>query len=316
MLEIRELGVGYRVGAGTRWAFDRLNLAIPSGAALGVIGESGSGKTTLAQAIAGLLPAHALINGGSVRVQGFDLLRLAPAARRAAHRLRVALVPADPRTALDPLATVGAQMREAMAIVGPTAGWRDRALGTLGALGVAEAPRVLAARGFSLAPVLAQAVGLATAMLQGVAALVLDEPIVEPSDRDAFFARLAELRRPGGVSLLVCSRDPALAAAGADRLALLHAGRVVEQGPAGVVLSKPYHPYSQSLLACRPPWPPASVALPVLDGVAPGPDDGLRGCRFAPRCPLVAEPCRQGDPPDFAVGRAHDIACVRARAQP
>jgi peptide/nickel transport system ATP-binding protein len=279
LLELR----GLTVTVGGRRLLDGVDLTLARGRCLALVGESGSGKTTLARAIVGLQPVSA----------GHLLLDGAPLRHDRQLRRRVQLVFQDPYASLNPLhdvlhhlarplllhghatpATVVSQAHELLVSVGLTADLLDRRPDSLSG---GQRQRVALARALAVRPDL----------------LIADEPtsMLDTSLRTSVLALLTRLQRARGLALLLITHDLASARLVADELAVLHAGRLVERGPAAELLRAPAHPYTDALVRCassgeRPLDPPT-------DPTPPGPE----GCSFAARCPRRAPACSAGPIP-------------------
>ncbi|WGX99282.1 ABC transporter ATP-binding protein [Nocardioides sp. L-11A] len=281
VLSIRGLEIGYGNG-GT--ALRGVDLDIAEGECVALVGESGSGKTTLARSIVGLLPSSARATG-SVRLGEHELLGL-PA--RSWRRLRgpvVGYVAQDPFAACDPLRTVGHHVAEAWRCHGDRHPPADH-LARLAELGIPHPRRLLADRPHQWSGGMLQRATTVAASVYGPALLVADEP-TSALDADHADEVLDSLRRVSR-SLLLVSHDLDLAAKHADRIAVMYAGRIVEQGAAHQVRTAPRHPYSVALLAATPRGDRLPDELP---GTAPSPLDMISGCAFADRCGHLDSAC-------------------------
>lgn len=258
-----------------------LDLAVAPGERVGLLGEPGSGTAALALAVPGLLAPPLRVLGGTVRFGGQNLLALPPAALRRLRGRRIATVVRDPLTALDPGRTLGHQMLETLAAHRMARGReaRARALAMLRAVGMDEPERSLRLRPGALEPTARARAVIALALVAEPALVVADEPgaTLEPQARTETLALLAALCRDRGAALLLATADPAAAAQATERVAVLCAGHLVEEGPTRSVLAAPRHPYTAALLAG--------------DGPTPAGPPPAEGCPFRARCERAYAGC-------------------------
>ena len=293
-----------------------VSFRVPEGGFHALVGESGCGKSVTAAALTRLPPASgpgARI-GGRALLRGRDLLAMPPRALRAARGAGgVAYVFQDPMTALDPVLSVGTQMREAIPRGTPRAE-RERAVrGLLAEVGLPDPDRLLGAYPCELSGGMAQRVCIAMAMAQRPALLVADEPTTA---LDVLMQRraldlLRDLCRARGAAVLLITHNLALVSEYASTMSVLYAGRVVEDGPVADVLSRPAHPYTAALLRAVPRLEGTSVEdLAVIPGRVPPPREWSRGgCVFAPRCGRARAECRSSDPALRPVSPGRAVAC-------
>lgn len=302
ILEIEDLTVGYRTPAGWRDAVREVSLSARRGETVGVVGESGSGKSTLALAALRYLAEGGAVRAGRVRLRGVDVATLSPAALRRLWARDVRLVPQNPLAALNPAIRVGAQLAEAISAGPPTPAARALALELLERVRLADPQRVARAYPHELSGGMQQRVLLAMALHGDPALLVLDEPTtsLDVTTEAAILDLLEDLvAAPGGRAALMISHNLGVVARVCDRVAVLYAGELVEEAPAGALFATPLHPYTFALLESLPrpgsrhdtrPLRPIPGAIPRLDALPPA-------CVFAPRCPLAVDRCRHERPP-------------------
>lgn len=295
-------------------ALDEVSFTLRAGEGLALIGESGCGKTLLARSVVRLLPGNAILAGGRIRFRGLDL-RLLP--EEAMNNIRggvIGYVFQEPGAALDPVLAVGVQVVEAVRYhrpVGARAA-RARALELLREAGMPDPARIFGEHPHRLSGGMQQRAMIAIALAGDPLALFADEPTasLDAVAREQILDLLDRLRRERGLSLLLITHDLSLAAARCERVAVLYAGRIVEEGPAAAVFASPKHPYTGALLACLPrlpaPGEPRPSSFPTIAGTVPPPGQRPPGeCAFAPRCPEEFEPCRLGEPPLYPVPDPH-----------
>ncbi len=265
LLRIIDLTVRYD----HRLAVDGASLDVRRGRTLGVVGSSGSGKTTLAAAVMGLLKAPARVEAGRILLDGEDLLDAPPARLEALRGDRLALVPQAAMSALNPVADIASQIVEAIRLHRPLprADAHRRARELLTLVGI-DAQRA-GAYPHELSGGMRQRAVIAMALANDPALLIADEPTtgLDPRIQHEVLTLLVELRERLGLALVLISHDLAVVARAADTIAVMHAGRIVEQGPAATLLERPAHAYTQRLLAAAVPSrgrPPATGGAPLL----------------------------------------------------
>ncbi|MGF1526964.1 MAG: ABC transporter ATP-binding protein [Candidatus Competibacterales bacterium] len=280
-----------------------LTLTLAAGETLALVGESGCGKSMTALALMDLLPAAARRVGGGVRLAGRQLEALEPAARRALRGGEMAMIFQEPGAALNPLMTVGNQIGEALAVHGRVRSRRERrqkSLALLDQVGMPEPALRLNQFPFELSGGQCQRVMIAIALAAEPKLLIADEPTtaLDVTIQAQILTLLQGLQRHRGMGLLLITHDFGVVAEMADGVAVMYAGRIVEQGRMQTLLRQPRHPYTQLLLASMPQHSQAPrQPLAVIGGRVPSPSAWPLGCRFHPRCPLAETRCRQQAPP-------------------
>jgi oligopeptide/dipeptide ABC transporter ATP-binding protein len=296
LLELR----GLRVSFGAARAVDGVDLTTRAGEIVALVGESGCGKTTLARAIVGLQRPTA----GEVVVRGQSLRHDRRALRE--HRRTAQMVFQDATAALNPRRTVYEAVAEGLRVQGVAGDEQALVAAALSQAGLRPPERFFAAYPHELSGGQRQRVVIAGAMVLEPSLLVADEPVssLDASVRGEILALMLKLVRATGVGMLVVTHDLGLAWNVADRVAVMYLGRIVEAGTTEEVLLAPRHPYTRALLSVVPEI--GHLEPQILTGEAPDPARIPSGCRFHPRCPLLAsgeaarlgieERCRGEDP--------------------
>ncbi len=292
-----------------------VSLEVGAGECVALVGESGSGKTLTALSVLRLLPPRICVTSGRVLLEERDLLRAPPAELRRTRGARIAMIFQEAMSALNPLMPVGEQIAEPLRI---HRGWSRRAaLGRatelLRRVGIADAGRRSRQYPFEFSGGMCQRVMIAMALACEPALLIADEPTtaLDVTIQAQIVELLRELRRETRLALLLITHDLGLAAALADRVYVMYAGCVVEQGSAGALLSAPAHPYTRALLACVPRLDAAPGRRAAIGGSPPDPVHPPGGCRFHPRCERAGDEqrCRSTEPMLEATGAGGAAAC-------
>jgi oligopeptide/dipeptide ABC transporter ATP-binding protein len=303
LLEVRDLRVDY----GAVRALDGVGLALARGESLALVGESGSGKSTLARALAGLVP----VAGGTVTLDGVELTGLGRRGWRSVRR-RMQLVFQDPAASLDPRLRAGAIVAEPLAVHGlaPGPARAQRVAALLAQVGLDPA---LAGRyPHQLSGGQRQRVGLARALALEPELLLLDEPVssLDVSVQAQILNLLLDLRGAGRLAYLLIAHQLGVVRQLAERVAVLFAGRIVEEAGTGALFESPLHPYTRALLAAAPRAEVGRLPDPGRGGPGEAPLPG--GCAFRHRCPLAVARCAAEAPPLRALGAGRLSACHRA----
>ncbi len=320
-LDIRNLSLAFDTGAGAVRALRDVSVRLPKGEIVGVVGESGSGKSTLSLAVMRLLPGNARITAGAIAFGGGNLLDLPESQMRELRGRRIAMVFQDPMTSLNPVRSIGLQMAD---IQHHEAGLamaekRRRAAAALSRVGIPDATHQLDNYPFQFSGGMRQRIAIAMAMLQNPDVLIADEvtTALDVTLEAQILHLLRELRDETGCAILFISHNLGAVAEICDRVVVLYAGEVVEEGPIASIFAAPRHPYTQALIACDP----ARIAtvtreLPVIPGEVPNLAHLPPGCIFAPRCPAAREACREARPPAIMVAPGHMARCIFADQGP
>jgi len=292
-LAIAGLSVTFPTTRGVFHALDIEALDVAPGEILGLVGESGSGKSTLALACLDLVPKPGLVTG-SVRVAGREMLG------GTGDRAGAAMIFQNPATALSPFFSIGRQMSD---IVRRRRGLDARVteavcLAALDRVHLPDPPAQWRKYPHQLSGGQLQRVMIALALACQPSLLIADEPTtaLDVTIQALIILLLRELAQSQGLAILFITHDLGVAAALCDRVAVLYAGRVVEEAPVAALFAAPRHPYSASLIAAVPVLGGSAANLAGIAGTPPGPGTERRGCDFAPRCPHAQAICRSAVP--------------------
>jgi peptide/nickel transport system ATP-binding protein len=306
-LTVRELDVAYRVRRHDLAVLRQVDFAIARGEAYGLVGESGCGKSTVALAIVRYLSANGRVTSGRIEVAGRDVLAMGPAELRHMRATAVSMVYQDPGKALNPSLKVGSQLAEDFELAGAGRGEaQDRAVAMLKRVRIADPHAVMDRYPHQLSGGMQQRVCIAAALACGPALLILDEPTtgLDATVEAEVLDLVAELRREISTSILFISHNLAVVAKMCDRVGVLYAGTLVEEGATAQVFHEPRHPYTVALLRCLPRrgQRKGEGRLDTIPSFLPLPGEVIRGCAFAPRCALADDLCRNTRPPFTDLG--------------
>jgi len=314
ILRLEDLHVSYKTPAGAVPAVRGVDLALPAGGRLGLAGESGCGKSTLASAILRLLPKSASVSG-KILLDGEDVAEMGWGRLRAVRWAKASIVFQGAMHSLNPVRQIGDQIAEPILLHEKTTrAEADRRVATL-----LDQVGLVAARAAAYPHELSggqrQRVMIAMALACSPQLIVADEPTtaLDVMIQAQILRLIGELVAEHGISLLMISHDLAVLAEHCDRLAIMYAGRVAEEGPADQVFTNARHPYGRALAEAFPRiGDKASRHGPRgLPGDPPDPAHLPQGCTFAPRCPIAADECLTAEPPLLAAGDGRTAACVR-----
>jgi oligopeptide/dipeptide ABC transporter ATP-binding protein len=315
IISVRDLTVRYRSRDSVTFAVDRVSFDLERGKVLALVGESGSGKTTAAMSILRLLPPDAEIISGSALFDGNDLIATPDKELRTFRGRRIATIFQDPVAGLNPVISIGDQVAEAITshLEVKKKDARRRAIEVLHDVGLSDPERIARAYPFQLSGGMCQRVMIGIATILGPDVIIADEPTsaLDVTVQAQILHQLNQLRRERGTSILLITHDFGVVAQMADEVAVMYAGRVIEQGSAMEILERPLHPYTHALLATLPRLDSAGRQLHAIPGSPPDLAAPAERCPFIPRCTKVMNVCRAGPPPPLAIpeGSNHSVAC-------
>ncbi len=313
LLVIDDLTVHFDTDEGVVQAVDGARLAVRSGEVVGLVGESGSGKSVTALAILRLLRPPARILGGRIVFGGRDLLALSEEEMRRVRGSEISMVFQSPRTSLNPVLPVGAQIARLLVLHGGVAprAARERAVVMLRQAGIAEPERRARQYPHQLSGGMCQRVMIAMALATGPRLLIADEPTtgLDVSIAAQILDLLRDLGQRTGAAILLITHDLGVVAGLCDHVVVMHAGQTVEWAPVRGLFKAPAHPYTRALIRSVPRVD-REVAMEPIPGAVPSLLTPPPGCRFAPRCTLVMDECRHARPAARSVGPEHAAACL------
>jgi oligopeptide/dipeptide ABC transporter ATP-binding protein len=318
VLEVQDLRTYLYTSWGTTKAVDGVSFALGSGETLGIVGESGSGKSMLALSLVRLTPEPAgKIVGGRVMLNGRNVLDLTDRQMREVRGKEISMILQDPQQSLNPVFSVGDQLAEAIRVHDRDLDDKlihERSVDALKSVHVPAPERRLKNFPHQMSGGMKQRIVGAMAMAYQPQVLVADEPTtaLDVTIQAQYLRLLKDLQERTGVAIIVITHDFGVIAETCDRVAVMYAGRFVEEGPVEQIFDHPRHPYTRALLESRPKVDLKSTRLQSIDGQPPSLIDLPVGCRFAARCAYAIERCLAEYPPWFEITEAHAAACWRS----
>ena len=314
LLEVKDLRTYFYTRSGTGKAVDGVSFTLNEGESLGLLGESGCGKSMTSLSILRLVPRPAgHIVGGQVLFRGRDLLRISEQEMRRVRGREIAMILQDPLSTLNPVFTIGNQVAEPLRVHGVVArsGLRERVSKLLSLVRIPAPESRLKDYPHQFSGGMRQRVVGATAIAAGPKVLIADEPTtsLDVTIQAQYLRLLKELQRKSNLSIIYITHDLGTLARICDRVAVMYAGKIVEQLTVKALFESPAHPYTEALLQSVPRMDRKVHRFPSIEGSPPVVYDLPPGCAFAPRCPRAMDICRSETPPTTRLAPGHDVAC-------
>ena len=316
VLEVQDLRTYFQTRWGTVKAVDGVSFSVRAGETLGVVGEAGSGKSVTMNSLMRLVPSPpGRIVGGKVILDGQDVLELSEREMSRVRGSKIGISLQDPMTSLNPVFTIGNQVRETISIHQdiPRRSVFEMAVDVLRKVRIPAAEvrvrdyphqmsggmrqRVVGAIGISCQPLV----------------LIADEPTtsLDATIQAQYLKLLKDIQRESGLAIIFITHDFGIVAKMCDRVAVMYAGKIVEMGDVRSIFNRPSHPYTEALLNSVPKMEADMDRLTSIEGQPPAMHEQLTGCPFAPRCPYVMERCSEEYPPETQVADGHSASCWR-----
>jgi oligopeptide/dipeptide ABC transporter ATP-binding protein len=313
LLDVRHLTVAVTSPEGVRALVPHsVGFTVQTGETLALVGESGCGKSLTALAIPGLIPPACRIVAGQVGFDGQDLVGRHERELERLRGTRIGYIFQEPTTALNPVFTIGDQIAETLRVHGIARGRRawEQAVEWLDTVRIPEPARRAHDYPHQLSGGLKQRALIALTLACRPSLVIADEPTtaLDVTLQAQILDLLRELRGAYNLALLLISHDLAVVAGIADRIAVMYAGRIVEQGPIRPVFAQPAHPYTRALLAAIP-GRTSGRRLQTIDGAVPALTSLPTGCAFGPRCPVREAVCSSVVPPTIDAGPGRTVSC-------
>jgi peptide/nickel transport system ATP-binding protein len=317
VLDVKGLQTVFFTNSGLFRAVDDVSFSVRRGETLAIVGESGCGKSVTALSIMRLVPEPpGRIVGGSVVLEGSDLLGLDEAAMRRIRGNRMSMIFQEPMTSLNPVMRIGDQITEAVRLhrsMTRQQAWKQ-AVEMLRLVRIPEPARRALEYPHQLSGGMRQRAMIAMALACRPALLIADEPTtaLDVTIQAQILALVLELQRELGMGLILITHDLGVVAEICDEVAVMYAGEIVERADVEELFASPQHPYTVGLLGSIPRLDRRSAHLATIEGMVPNMTRPPAGCRFAARCPFVEESCTKAPPPLAALSAGHWSRCIRA----
>jgi len=316
VVQVTDLNVSFKTAIGTVKVVENVSFSLSRGECLAVVGESGSGKSVSALATIGLLAKDQSIVTGSVKFRGEELLGRPESYMRKVRGGGISMIFQEPLSALNPVTTIGEQIAEVLTAHG-RGGWREankKAIEYLEAVEIAQAPQRAKQYPHELSGGMRQRAMIAMALAGEPDLIIADEPTtaLDVTIQAQVLALLRRATVERGTALMLITHDLGVVAETADRIAVMYAGQIVEEGPAKEVLHTPASPYALDLIASIPSYERRGKGLSTIQGAVPSPAHFPSGCRFHPRCRFAVAACAAAAPELTPRGGSRSVRCFRA----
>jgi len=320
LLEVEDLQVEFPTLRGTVHALQGVTFQLHRRETLGLAGETGCGKSVTALAILRLISPPGRISHGRILFEGRDLLAVSEVEMRELRGSQISMILQEPKMSLNPVIRVGAQVAETLLVHDKTLSRRaaaERAVEMLAALGIPDPQRTAQRYSHELSGGMAQRVMIAMMLVTRPKLLIADEPTsaLDVTIQAQILELMKALKREIQTAVLLITHDLGVMAETCDRVAVMYAGSVVEQGSVRTVLKCPQHPYTQGLLKTIPNDVAPDQPLFSIPGTVPSLLQPPTGCAFAPRCGQAMAECTQAGPPQYRLEADHQVACFLHRGR-
>lgn len=311
ILEVKNLNLGFETESGFKQALYDVSFSLEKGKILAIVGESGCGKTISAMSILRLLPKTAKIVSGEIFFEEKDLLKLNLKEMEKIRGSKIALIPQDPMTSLDPLFTIENQLLEVIethqGLKGKEA--EKKALEALEIVQIPSAKERLKSYPHEFSGGMKQRAIIAMALACNAPIIIADEPTtaLDVTIQAQIMKILNDIKKELGTSIILITHDLELVGENADEISVMYSGRIVEHAPTEIFFKNPNHPYSKALLKSRPSKKEEKLA--IIKGQPPSIHEIITGCKFHPRCPYAMPVCTDVVPPLKEIKSKHFSAC-------
>jgi oligopeptide/dipeptide ABC transporter ATP-binding protein len=314
LLQIKHLRTYFHTSGGLVKAVDDIDLTVHKGKVLGIVGESGCGKSVTSLSVMRLVPQpNGFIDGGSITFDGVDLLALPESEMRRIRGNNISMIFQEPMTSLNPVFTIGYQIGESLELHQNLTGKRnrDRCIELIKLVGIPRAEKVVDEYPHQLSGGMRQRVMIAMALSCNPKLIIADEPTtaLDVTIQAQVLELIKELKDRFDTAIMLITHDLGVIAEMADQVAVMYAGKVVEETDVISLFKEPMHPYTVGLLKSRPELISREEKLTCIRGMVPDPTDMPAGCAFAPRCDHCMDICRQEMPELWQTKPGHQVRC-------
>lgn len=317
LLKVDDLKVRFKTDEGYVSTVNGVSFSVEQGETLAIVGESGSGKSVTSLALMGILPANGEIYEGAITFEDKDLRSLSKKEYRKMRGDDIAMIFQEPMTALNPVFTIGYQLRETLIVHNNMTKEQAHAKGIkmLETVGIPDADRVMGRFPHQLSGGMRQRVMIAMALSCNPKLLIADEPTtaLDVTIQAQILTLLRNLKKNSNTSIIIITHDLGVVAELADRVVVMYAGEVVEVAPIQELFDNPRHPYTRGLISSIPKIHDVVDELYSIEGTVPNPSNMPAGCKFHPRCPLADIECTKVHPELEYVSEKHAKRCIKVK---
>jgi len=322
LLEVKNLNIQFQTSGGIIHALRDINFDVKEGEALGIVGESGSGKSVTSLAIFDLLATNAIVPSGEILFKGKDIRKMSEAEKLKIRGAEISMIFQDPMSSLNPCFNVEHQISEVLKIHQniPKESMREKVIELLSQVGIPDPQSRLKAFPHELSGGMSQRVMIAMAIACSPKILIADEPTtaLDVTIQKQILSLLQKLRREKKMSLILVSHDLGVIAQNTDRLLVMYAGEIVEEGRSMDVIQRPTHPYTEGLLKCLPglhAHETKDFRLPTITGMVPHLGQRPVGCQLSPRCSYKDSRCDQAKVSLTQLSADREVRCLKPLTQ-
>ncbi|MDQ0482554.1 ABC transporter ATP-binding protein [Guptibacillus hwajinpoensis] len=313
LLEVNDLVTSFRTAEGKLSAVRGVSFSVNKGETLCIVGESGCGKSITTLSVMGLLPSNGEISRGSIRFSGEELTTKNEEELRKLRGNEISMIFQEPMTALNPVFTIGYQLREPL-MIHKRLSKREatqKAITLLNQVGIPDPVSKLKQFPHELSGGMRQRVMIAMALACNPSLLIADEPTtaLDVTIQAQILDLIDDLKADLGMGVVMVTHDMGVVAEVADRVMVMYAGEVVEVGTVTEIFESPKHPYTRGLLASVPNIDEPDHSMEAIPGSLPNLSEEIQGCRFHPRCPFAMDKCMEMEPPLFELSSEHQSKC-------
>lgn len=317
LLSVDDLKIRFKTEDGYVSTVNGVSFDVEKGETLAIVGESGSGKSVTSLALMGILPTNGEVYNGDLRFEDKDLRNLSKKEYRQLRGNEIAMIFQEPMTALNPVFTIGYQLRETLMLHYKLSKEQaqNKGIEMLETVGIPDAEKVMGRFPHQLSGGMRQRVMIAMALSCNPKLLIADEPTtaLDVTIQAQILTLLRNLKEKSNTSIMIITHDLGVVAELADRVIVMYAGEVVEQAPINELFERPLHPYTQGLMASIPKIHDVVDELYSIEGTVPNPTNMPSGCKFYPRCPLGDIECTKVHPALEYVSENHSKRCIKVK---
>lgn len=315
LLEICDLHLFFKVYNGRSYVLDGVNIAVNAGEKIGLVGESGCGKTTTVKSILRILPKQAVVTHGKIILDGDNILDMDKNSIDEMRRKKLSMIFQDPTASLNPVFTIGKQIRDTIKYSGLVKGndkkkIHEIAIKALKDCSMPDPERIMKNYPFQLSGGMRQRICIAMALATASTLLIADEPTtnLDVTIQDQVLNLIKGLSEDNNMSLILITHSLGVARENTDRIYVMYAGNIVEMAPTELIFEEPLHPYTIGLLESIPKLTGEGI-MSGIAGYVPSYINPPKGCRFESRCQYSFDRCRSEKPPTFNMGNGHTVNC-------